>query len=296
MKTREEFNEAVAKLALVEVKEVERMSLAAVAEEIILPRIAREGGSWNRCPRISDDYMDFMADFGGFIHYNLNDVVCMVLFEIGLQRISKGALWHCPVNLLDILPASYKMYSAAYDEPGVFSKGCWNFLKKNIAFLFNNIGGNVQVHMRKMVFGIMEHIDEEGNTKLNYDAKSAGVTPLELRKLVEDYATLWCSEQERWNYVMIARSDNAYRWVKKCNAGIMPYSELTEALAPCWSRNKAYFKEEWKNIDWKLFSKNVDFEKEQFYGGFVKKFLKAVGLYKIFTLSKIKKEIDAFNV
>lgn len=295
MKTREEFNAEVAKLAHVELKEVERMSLVDVAEEIILPRIAVIGGSQNRYSRISDEYLDFMADFGGFLHFNLRDKVGEVLFELGLQRISKGALLHCPVNLISILPDSYKMYSAAYDEPGLFSKGCWNFLKENIAILFKHTGGNVQEHTRKMVFGIMEHIDEEGKTDMLFNEEVAGVTPLQLRQLVEDYATQWCSEQERWDYVMIAKSNAAYRWVKKCNAGTMPYPELTKALVPCWSRNKAYFKEEWKNIDWRLFSKNVDFEKESFYEGFTKKVLKCLGLYDVLTLSKIKSEIKAFK-
>ena len=295
METRADFNQEVARLAYVNLATVEKMKLVDIVDEIILPRIALIGGAQNRNPRISDTFMNFMADYGHFIHFNVTDKWKTVLFEIALQRLSKGALLHTPVNLIEILPEEYKMYTAAYDEPGIFNKACWNFLSTNIPILFNNIGGVVQGHAHKIVFGIMQYISEDGKTCMPFNEEDAGITPLELRQLVEEYAKDWCSEEERWNYVMEAKNDKAYLWVKECNAGGIPYLKLTKSLAPFWSKNKAFFKDNFEVISWDVFCQHVDFDKEKFYVGWKKKFLKCLGLYKDLTVSKIKAEIKAYK-
>ncbi len=294
MGTREKFNNAVAKMAMVSVEEVKGMELVDVCKKIILPKIALIGGSQSRYSRLSDNYMELMAEYGHFLYHNTKNEVVSVLFELGLQRMSKGALLHAPVDLLKTLPDAYKMYTTAYDEPGLFSEGCWEFLKTNLPLVFNNIDGNVKRHARTIVFGIMEHISEKGETDMLW--LDEVVKPMEVRKLVEPYATTMCSENERWDYVMRAKTEVAYRWVKKCNAGIVPYYNLTKALAPKWMQNKAFFKDAFNVMDWRLFEENVDFDKEKFYTGKTRKFLEFFGLYKMLTLKKIKAEIKAYEL
>ena len=272
MGTREKFNNAVAKMAMVSVEEVKGMELVDVCKKIILPKIALVGGSQSRYSRLSDNYMELMAEYGHFLYHNTKNEVVSVLLELGLQRMSKGALLHAPVDLLKTLPDAYKMYTTAYDEPGLFSEGCWEFLKTNLPLVFNNIDGNVKRHARTIVFGIMEHISEKGETDMLW--LDEVVKPSEVRKLVEPYATTMCSENERWDYVMRAKSNNAYLWVKKCNAGIVPYSNLTKVLAPVWMQNKAFFKDSFDVISWDLFKKYANLDNELFYTGKKKKFLK----------------------
>ena len=105
-----------------------------------------------------------------------------------------------------------------------------------------------------------------------------------------------CSENERWDYVMRAKSNNAYLWVKKCNAGIVPYSNLTKVLAPVWMQNKAFFKDSFDVISWDLFKKYANLDNELFYTGKKKKFLKMLGVYDMLVLRKIKKEIKAYSL
>jgi hypothetical protein len=288
---KEKFYKKVAELSMVDIMELQVMSLKEVCENVILPKIARPGGSWNRYSRLSDAYMDLMAEFGSDLYHSLKDEVVNVMFEIGMQRLSKGALLHAPVNLLEGLPDRYKMYSCAGDEPGIYCRSCHNFFKSNLSILFRGLNGKEQAHARKIVFGIMEHVDEDGNSDILWNDELAGVSRLELRQMVEPYATTMCSEKERWEYVMCAKTDAAYRWVKKSCAGITPISQLTKALSPRWRDAKQFFLDYSDVLCWDLMAKYVNFESERYYTGKTKKILRFFGLYEKLTMRKIKQEI-----
>lgn len=288
---KEKFYKKVAELSMVDIMELQVMSLKDVCENVILPKIARPGGSWNRYSRLSDAYMDLMAEFGSYLYHSLKDEVVDVMFEIGMQRLSKGALLHAPVNLLEGLPDRYKMYSCVGDEPGIYGKSEHAFLKQNLPILFRGLKSQEQAHARKIVFGIMEHVDEDGKSDILWDDKVAGVSRLELRQMVEPYATTMCSEKERWEYVLEAKTDAAYRWVNKSCAGITPISQLTKALSPRWRDAKQFFVDYRKVLCWDLMAKYVNFESETYYTGKTKKVLKFLGLYEKLTMRKIKQEI-----
>lgn len=290
-----EFNQKVAELANVDARDIETLSLEEVLEQVVLPKIAKVGGEKNRQPRISQSYMDFMAQFGHFIHFNLDTEVANVAFELGLQRLSKGGICPLGIDLVDILPDYYKIYSAKCDADGPFDKECWEFFKTCLPVMFRSMKGMVARHVKMIVFAVMEHVDEDGTSDMQFDENVAGVTLLELRKLVEPYATIYCSEDDRWKYVMVAKNDNAYRWVKKCNAGIVPIHNLTKILAPKWSQNKAFFKDFFGVIDWKMMAGHINFDGETFYTGWTRKLLKLFGLYDVLTMKKIKAEIEAFK-
>ncbi|MBR5598431.1 MAG: hypothetical protein IKW39_00155 [Alphaproteobacteria bacterium] len=298
MKNRDQFNQKVSEITGISVAELQQDTVDEIIVTVILPKIALIGGSQNRCSRISSTYMDFIAEYGGFIHTEAKQELSGLLFELGLQRLSNGALLHEPVNLVKILPDQFKIYSAGCDEPGIFSKACWNFFKRNLAIMYRNIPYAYMEHTRKIVFGIMEHVKDDGTTDLPWDEKVAGITALELRLFVESYAKHYCSEEERWRYVTRVKTNRAFLWVHACNAGSVPLYQLTAALAPVWQRNKAFFRTYFNQIDWGMFKNYVEFENEneKFFSGGVRKVLKFFGLYKILTMYMIKKEIKKYKI
>ena len=138
-------------------------------EQVVLPKIAKIGGKENRQPRISQSYMEFMAQFGHFIHFNLDRDVANVAFELGLQRLSKGAICHQNIDLVNILPDYYKIYSAKGDADGPFDKECWAFFKTCLPIMFRSMKGMVARHTKMIVFAIMEQVNEDGTSDMQFD-------------------------------------------------------------------------------------------------------------------------------
>lgn len=285
---RNQFNERVCKESGVEISKIESMTIGEVAEKVILPKILFEVG----CPNFgSPRFMRFMAEWGTYIYSN-DYFFGSLLLEIGMQRLSKGALLHEGVNLIKILPKEYQKYTFAYEEYRIMTKECYDFLTNNLEVMFCNLEPKYREHCHKIVFGIMQHIDENGNTDLLWNDEIAGHTVLELRNFVKPYATTRCSENERWEYVGRVANNAAYRWVAtEANNYSVPVEKLAETMVHHWERVDEFYHDFYDQIDWRKLKKMLDLDKYTYYTGFSKKVLKLVGLYDWMTWQAIKAEI-----
>ena len=129
-------------------------------DEVILPFIVFPTGQETRGWRIHDEYMAFMAEFGKFINEK-SESAYNILAEIGMQRISCGAVLHEPTPVDEALPLEYRHYSAAEDQSGLMTQACWDFYKENAVLMLKNL--NLHDHAAKICLGIITHCDEHGN-------------------------------------------------------------------------------------------------------------------------------------
>lgn len=150
----------VAELSGVEIKTLQHMNSRQLADEVILPKIVIIGGQDTRGRRIGDDFMQLMADYAPEL-YHSDSYSGEILLELALQRLSKGAVLHEVHHLIDSLPPAYQKYSAAYDQYGLMSDACWNFLAKQASFCLKT---NAAEHTRKIIFGLLDHLTPQGET------------------------------------------------------------------------------------------------------------------------------------
>ena len=111
------------------VKEISAHGMKAIMEEIILPLIVHHSGERND-NHISDEFMQFMADFGLTIHKSSPECY-QIMGEIALQRLSQGAVRHDYLSTDYKFSSKYAKYSASQDEHCRMSDACWNFFKSN---------------------------------------------------------------------------------------------------------------------------------------------------------------------
>lgn len=284
------FINAIAEACYVDVSSLEGLSMQELTDQYILPKMV--------CPCYNRGYgaprfLRFMAKWGTFI-YTKDKSVGGLLMEIGMQRLSRGAILHEGVNLVKRLPDEYKNYTFAYDEYRIMSKECYEFLEHNLEIMFSELEPQYRDHCHKIVFGIMEHIKPDGSTDLIWSDEVAGHTVKELRELVKPYACTRCSEKERWDYVGRVATNSAYDWVKnEAPYGNMPVQRLAEQMAPKWESVTNFYRDNFRVINWKEVKKRLDLDSYQYYTGFYRKVLKAVGLYNYMTFNAIKCEMIA---
>ena len=150
----------ISELSGVEIKTLQHMNGRQLADEVILPKIVVIGGQDTRGWRIGDDFMQLMADYAPELYRN-DSYSGEILLELALQRLSKGAVLHEAHHLINSLPPAYQKYSAAYDQYGLMSDACWNFLAKQASFCLKT---NAAEHTRKIVFGLLDHLTPQGET------------------------------------------------------------------------------------------------------------------------------------
>lgn len=128
-----------------------------IVDTVVLPKMA--GPKETRwC--INDKFMNFLA-----IHaYDISckdQTLAPILFEIGLQRLSCGAVLHDSTPWPEPLPKKYWEYSSKWDEPHIMSAGCFNFILLGIKQALNF--EMTRDHALKILFGLMQYTDRTGN-------------------------------------------------------------------------------------------------------------------------------------
>lgn len=234
------FINTVAKLARKSETQLTALPHKQLIEEVVLPYIVLPCGQNTRGWRIGDDFMEFMADFGQYC-YTQDPDSGAILLEIALQRLSKGAVLH-EESSFDVLPPRYSKYSAKYDQPGLMSEACWKFLQAQADTCFC-CDSMTREHIKKIIFGLLDHIDSEGNTG-DYLLKSFAfqVSPLEIRT--------WAWE--------IAQKE-------------MPLIQLVMHFATPtrWRKWKPFFKEHWDQINKEDFFHRI--KADGFFNGYFQK-------------------------
>ena len=225
------FVKRVAELSGVSQNEIATMFHSDIVYQVILPKILHEGGQDIRGWRISEDFMMLIADYGEYF-WQQDWMSGEILLEIAMQRISNGAVLHEPTKY-DVLPQRYDKYSAALDQPGLMTEGCWQFLNNQAKTCLQS--KNLKGHMSKIICGLAEHLDKNGETKNGYMLSSSclkSVTPKELFN---------------WAWQRIYRDKN-----------IDPYDIYCYFATPKrWRLYPVLFKEHWSKIDKKDFYRRI---------------------------------------
>ena len=260
---------AVADCTNMNVNELNAMSQTELVEKVILPRILGTPRGNFRYNRIEGRYMQLIADYGKLC-VELDRQSGELLMEFAMQRISKGAVLHEGVHLINILPEKYQKYTSAYDEPGIMGPECWNFLLSNLVFCVKHLKHEAyRDHAEKILWGLLEHLNPDGTTNNGY---------------------LWNDEK----YVGASKSE-AYQAAEQMATCCFNINTIAQHFASDWRKHKAYLKRNENVIDWKAFFAHVDLEAENFYTGIRRTMYQYSGLYKSRTEAKILKEIHDFR-
>ena len=160
-----------------------------IVDTIVLPQMAGPHNS-NQCRyKIHDMFMNLLANYSKEISAK-NSYLAPILFEIGLQRLSCGAVLHETTSWPEPLPKKYWEYSSCWDEKHVMTEGCFNFIMKGLdeSLKFEM----TRDHALKILFGLMEKTDIRGNIE-NYSLGEFKDNAAQLyrhaERLVEDYAS-----------------------------------------------------------------------------------------------------------
>lgn len=225
---------ALAKLCRVQVEDLPIEGLYEIpaqkrlVHDFILNQAVYVGGSEERFPHISDEFMAFMAEFGQEC-VTRDQETGEVLMELALQRISCGAVVTEEYNFIDALPQRYQPFTAVYDEPALMSQACWDFIEQNIQFCVDSLSNPTwRRHAESILWSLVENINEDGTTNNNFI----------------------------WNEGLVNKSlKEVYEW-SLSTAGICfsPYA-MAVHLAPYWHGHLQYFRErldgviEWTSKD-----------------------------------------------
>ena len=161
-----------------------------LVDKIILPKMAGPKNKFQSRYMINDMFMNLLAKYAYDISCK-DQMLAPILFEIGLQRLSCGAVLHDSTPWPEPLPMKYREYSSRWDERHVMTEGCYNFIMYGLeqALKFDM----TRDHALKILFGLMEYTDAAGNVYSgfmlsNFTDKAAQLYR-HAEKLVEQYAS-----------------------------------------------------------------------------------------------------------
>lgn len=200
---------------------LENKSWKEVVDLVILPKMA--GPKKTRwC--INDVFMNFVAEYASDI--SLKDTyTATAMLEVGLQRLSCGAVLHSATPWPQPLPEEYWDYSSKWDEAHVMTEGCYNFITKAMEECLKN--ETTRSHALAVLFGLMEHISPDGTVAYDYyalgDFKNKAA---ELFTYARDLAEKYASFDE-----LVAQ------YVKPNQ----------------WQKHQLWFYKNYKKIDWEKF-------------------------------------------
>lgn len=125
----------------------------------ILYHLAGNSNRW--C--INDRFMYFMAKFGQECikeDIKTGHDFSSVLFTVAMQRLSKGAVLHAPVDLLETLPFEFRGYSSYYDDYHIMTPGCLEFIYHGLPVAAKLT--HTKDYALTIAQGLAEHLDELG--------------------------------------------------------------------------------------------------------------------------------------
>lgn len=174
----------------------------------ILHHLAGERNRW--C--INDKFMYFMAKFGQECikeDIKTGHDFSSVLFTVAMQRLSKGAVLHDSVNLLETLPAEYRGYSSYYDDYHIMTPGCLAFINQGLSVAAKH--APTKAYALTIAWGLLRHLDELG---VRYDGFSLDCeNPLEEGKQLYRTAKA-IIENNLPNEEIFAGYAQPYQWQK----------------------------------------------------------------------------------
>lgn len=195
-----------------------------ITEQYVLPEILKKGGS-ARNYVISDDYMLFMSDYAALI-CDSDFKTGSVLLEIGMQRLSCGAVKHLAATTVLALPQRYVFYSTFFDKPALLSDACFAFLQNCLPLCFKK--ESLQKHAQQILFGLICNLDSK--------------TGAELNGYVLANPTLTFSNKQ------------VFDWAWQTGLECMDFEAFwTELARDNWCKYKDFFVQNWDKIDIRKF-------------------------------------------
>ena len=174
----------------------------------ILHHLAGERNRW--C--INDRFMYFMAKFGQECikeDIKTGHDFSSVLFTVAMQRLSKGAVLHAPVDLLETLPFEFRGYSSYYDDYHIMTPGCLEFIYHGLPVAAKH--APTKDYALTIAWGLLRHLDELG---VRYDRYSLDCeNPLEEGKQLYRTAKA-IIENNLPNEEIFAGYAQPYQWQK----------------------------------------------------------------------------------
>ncbi len=258
-----------------------RMTVPELMRDFVLPHCLCLPRSGDRYPRISGRYMQLMTKHGRdflIADYEFGSV----LLELAMQRITR----HPDLPAIDyreILPEAYKPYSAASVNPNGYN-GCPDE---------PGLWGSTEVHF------LTEMLPE--CLKLR-DAKFAGHAKLILFQLLTKLnkgRSGWCGEF-MW-LEDIRHCDLTQEEVWKAAMDMVFSANLVQefvdyAVANGWrSGRKVFASPRFYAQDLEYLLSKIDLDKEEYYRGFKRGLLKALGLYDKMTRKRVLAELQSVN-
>ena len=171
-------------------KNLSLKSWKKIVDTVVLPKMAGPKNEIQSRYEINDMYMNLLAKYAYDISCK-DQTVAPILFEIGLQRLSCGAVLHDSTPWPEPLPEKYWEYSSCWDEGHVMTQGCYNFIMNGLeqALKFEM----TRDHALKILLGLMQHISPTGNVDINYSLSNFEDKAAQLyrhaERLVEEYAS-----------------------------------------------------------------------------------------------------------
>lgn len=174
----------------------------------ILYHLAGNSNRW--C--INDRFMYFMAKFGQECikeDIKTGHDFSSVLFTVAMQRLSKGAVLHAPVDLLETLPFEFRGYSSYYDDYHIMTPGCLEFIYHGLPVAAKH--APTKDYALTIAWGLLRHLDELG---VRYDRFSLDCeNPLEEGKQLYRTAKA-IIENNLPNEEIFAGYAQPYQWQK----------------------------------------------------------------------------------
>ena len=266
---RKDLIQAVAESSRIEnLTELYAMTQNELVEKVILPFILGTPRGNHRYNRISGEYMKFVAQYGQMC-VELDRESGELLMEFALQRLSKGAVVHKGIHLINILPEAYRQYTSAYDEPGLMGPECWEFILNNLVFCVKNLSNAAyRNHAEQILWGLFGHLNPDGST-------------------IDGY--MW----NRAEYVGASEAQ-AYEWAEKAAVECFGVDAIAQHFALRWRQHKAFYKRHMSSIHWETaFFPWLDLDNETFYTGAMRFLYRVLGLYTNKTKKRILAEISA---
>ena len=172
------------------------------------------------------------------------------------------------------LPKEYRKYSNWYDQPGLMSQTCWNFIEKNLLWAMENLHNPVwRGHAEKLCAGLLQHLDENGQELGGY----------------------------LWNEACVVKTlKEVYAFAEDMACKHFGVQKVAQILLPTWRDHKAFFKKYEKQLDFSILfgdwgqaepGLNYESEGSRYFGSKKLWWLKTFGLAKNHIASKVKEEM-----
>lgn len=247
------------------------MTMSQLMREFVFPQVLCLPRSGIRYPRISDSFMKLMTihgkDFLAADHY-----LGAVLLECAMQRITKHPDLPA-INYREMLPKEFQAYAASAinpdglspcpDEPGLWGSAEVEFITQMLPTCLQRLAGEYQSHAQIILFQILT--------------------------LVKNGEVMWLDNP---SYCCLTQKEV---YDRACNM-LFDYKLEREFVDYCvehgWREGMSVFAS-WrfahKDIDY-LLSK-IDLDKEKYFEGVDRTFMKVFGLYNQKTKDKIMDEL-----